>query len=84
MTGNEVYPIYRKVQLPTAVLIVHRRVGRSRIRSLYDIRWGSKGRWGTVCRSNFSYNVNVTTKWEEVTCLRCLKKGEIYGEYSRR
>jgi hypothetical protein len=74
MTGNEVYPIYRKVQLPSAVLIVHKRTGRGRIRSLYDIKLGHKGYWGTVCSSNRS-PVNVTTKWEEVTCLRCLKKG---------
>lgn len=72
------YPIYRKIQSPTRTIIVHKRVGRSRVKSASDIRMGWRGKWATLCRSNFAYNVNVTTKWEHVTCLRCLKKGELY------
>lgn len=77
------YPIYRHIQTPTRTLIVHKRVGRSRIRTKWEIENGYRGRWATLCRSNFAYNVNVTTKWEEVTCLRCLQKGEIYYGYKR-
>lgn len=76
------YPIYRKIQSPSKVLIVHKRRGRERMRSAWEIENNCKGRWGAMCRSNFSYSVNTSTKWEEVTCLRCLQKGEIYYGYT--
>jgi hypothetical protein len=67
------YAIYRVRQAKTNVIIVHRRVGRARIRSRYDKMYGGRGYWGTLCRHNMS-EVNTTTKDEEVTCLHCLKR----------
>lgn len=67
--------IQRVRQIKTNTIIVHRRVGRSRIRSKYDIAGGFRGYWGTLCRSNLS-EVNTTTDIQKVTCMRCLKKME--------
>lgn len=68
------YAIYRVRQIKTNEIIVHRRKGRSRIRSKYDIAGGWRGKWGTACRAWTTSGVNVTTKDNEVTCMRCLKR----------
>ena len=70
------YAIYRVRQVKTNTIIVHRRVGRARIRSIYDIAGGWRGKWGTLCRAWTTSGVNVTTDNTKVTCLRCLKRIE--------
>lgn len=63
-------------QIKTDIVIVHRRKGRSRIRSKYDIQFNTKGKWALLCGgwTTGDYQVNVTTKDSEVTCLKCLKR----------
>ena len=60
---------------PIPVVVVHRRKGRSRIKSKYDIQFGTKGKWDIVCGNWNNGAINTTTDWQEVTCLKCLKKG---------
>lgn len=68
------YAIYRQRQTKTNTIIVHRRVGRARVKSMYDIAGGWRGKWKTVCSAWTTSGVNVTTKVEQVTCMRCLKR----------
>lgn len=67
----------RVVYFKTDTVIVHRRKGRTRIRSKFDIEYGYRGRWGTLCNVyNRWADINVTTDIEKVTCSKCLKRME--------
>lgn len=60
--------------IKTNVVIVHRRKGREKVRSDYERDMGYSGKWKTVCQLWTTYGVNTTTKDNEVTCLRCLRR----------
>jgi hypothetical protein len=66
----------RKRVTDTTVVVVHRRKGRQRIRSLTDKKYGHAGKWATVCSAWTTFGVNVTTNDLDVTCLKCLKRME--------
>lgn len=63
-------------QIRTNVVIVHRRAGRARIRSKYDVAYGGKGKWGLLCGRYTTGDVNTTTDASQVTCMTCLKRME--------
>jgi len=64
----------RVKQVKTEVVIVHRRKGRERVRSKFDIQYGSVGKWAVLCGRYTTFGLNVTTKVEQVTCMHCLKR----------
>lgn len=63
-------------QIKTNTVIVHRRKGRERVRSKYDIEFNHPGKWRVLCGQWITRDVNTTTDISQVTCMKCLKRME--------